>query len=190
MALLTLAIGTAPVWGQVPAAISGKVEDASGAAVRGAAVTVKSLETGATRVVATDEAGHYRVLSLPLGRQEVKAEKAGFRAAVRDGINLEVGQEAVVNLQLQIGDLSQEVDVSEESSVVNTTTSSVSGLVGERELKDLPLNGRSFDNLMTLNPGVINYGLKSANTSTSSGNTFSVAGRRPADNLVLLNGIE
>ena len=74
--------------------------------------------------------------------------------------------------------------------MVNTTTSSVSGLVGEREVKDLPLNGRSFDNLMTLNPGAINYGLKSAGTSTSNGNTFSVAGRRPADNLVLLNGIE
>ncbi len=73
--------------------------------------------------------------------------------------------------------------------MVNTTTSSVSGLVSEREIKDLPLNGRSFDNLMTLNPGVINYGLKSANTSTSNGNTFSVAGR-PMDNLVLMNGIE
>ena len=80
--------------------------------------------------------------------------------------------------------------VDEEIPVVNTTTSSVSGLVGEREVKDLPLNGRSFDNLITLNPGVINYGLKSANTSTSNGNTFSVAGRRPMDNLVLLNGIE
>ena len=74
--------------------------------------------------------------------------------------------------------------------MVNTTTASVSGLVGEREVKDLPLNGRSFDNLMTLNPGVINYSLKSADTSTSNGNTFSVAGRRPMDNLVLLNGIE
>jgi hypothetical protein len=96
----------------------------------------------------------------------------------------------VVNLQLAIGDLSQEVNVSEQTPVVNTTTSSVAGLVGEREVKDLPLNGRSFDDLMTLNPGVINYGLKSANTSTSNGNTFSVDGRRPADNLVLLNGIE
>ena len=63
-------------------------------------------------------------------------------------------------------------------------------MVGEREVKDLPLNGRSFDNLITLNPGAINYALKSANTSTSNGNTFSVAGRRPMDNLFLLNGIE
>src|ERR1019366_3310030 len=63
-------------------------------------------------------------------------------------------------------------------------------LVGEREVKDLPLNGRSFDNLITLNPGAISYTLKSANTSTSNGNTFSVAGRRPGDNILLLNGVE
>ena len=175
---------------QVTAAISGKVEDASGAAMKGAAVTVKNLETGATRAVTSDDSGDFRALSLPIGPYQVRAAKAGFKTEVRNGVNLVVGQEAVVNLRLQIGELSQEVTVSEETPVVNTTTSSVSGLVGEREVKDLPLNGRSFDNLMTLNPGVVNYSLKSANTSTSNGNTFSVAGRRPADNLVLLNGIE
>src|SRR5436190_24385232 len=74
-------------WTQVTAAISGKVEDATGAAVGGATVTVKSLETGATRTVMTDEAGNYRVLSLPLGAQEVRAEKTGFNSAVRTGIN-------------------------------------------------------------------------------------------------------
>ena len=68
-----------------------------------------------------------------------------------------VGQEAVVSLRLDIGELAQEVTVAGGTPVVNTTTSSVSGLVGEREVKDLPLNGRSFDNLMTLNPGAINY---------------------------------
>ena len=176
--------------GQVTAAISGKVEDPSGAGMKGVAVTVENLETGATRSVLSDDSGNFRTLSLPVGPYQVKAEKAGFKTQIRKGVNLAVGQEAVVNLQLAIGDVSQEVNVSEESPVVNTTTSSVSGLVGEREVKDLPLNGRSFDDLMTLNPGVIDYGLKSANTSTSNGNTFSVAGRRPADNLVLLNGIE
>jgi hypothetical protein len=176
--------------GQVTAAISGSIEDASGTGVRGVAVILKSLETGATRTVTTDDTGDFRALSLPIGPYQVKAEKTGFKTEVRNGVNLVVGQEAVVRLRLEIGDLAQEVTVSEEIPVVNTTTSSVSGLVGEREVKDLPLNGRSFDNLMTLNPGVINYGLKSANTSTSNGNTFSVAGRRPMDNLVLLNGIE
>ena len=84
----------------------------------------------------------------------------------------------------------QTVTVSSESPIVNTTTATDSGLVGEEQVKDLPLNGRSWDDLITLNPSTINYQLKSANTSTSNGNTFSVDGRRPSDNLVLLNGIE
>ncbi len=188
--IATLLSSTTPAQ-VVTAAISGKVEDVSGAGVSGATVTVKSVETGATRVVTTGEGGIFKVFSLPLGPQEVKAEKSGFRTQVRTGIRLEVGQEAVVNLQLQVGDFVQQVTVSEEIPVVNTTNASVAGVVGERAVKDLPLNGRSFDNLITLNPGAINYSSeKSLNTSTSNGNTFSVAGRRPSDNLFLLNGIE
>jgi hypothetical protein len=183
---------TIPVtaWAQVTASISGKVVDASNTGVQGASVTVKSLETGAARTVTTGDDGDFRVLSVPIGPQQIRAEKTGFKTEVRSHINLAVGQNAVVNLRLEVGEISQEVTVVEETPTVNTTTSSVSGLVGEREVKDLPLNGRSFDNLITLNPGTINYGLKSANTSTSNGNTFSVAGRRPMDNLILLNGIE
>jgi hypothetical protein len=175
---------------QVTAAISGKVEDPTGSGVSGTTVTVRSVETGAVRTTTTDQDGNYSVLSLPLGAQEVKAEKQGFKSALRTGVNLEVGEEAVVNLRIEVGDLAQQVTVSEETPLVNATTSQTSGTVDEREVKDLPLNGRSFDDLIALNPGAINYELKSANTSTSNGNTFSVAGRRPADNLFLLNGIE
>ncbi len=175
---------------QVSAAISGRVEDATGSPVSGVSVTVKSVETGATRSVTTDADGNFRLLSLPIGQQELKAEKPGFKAISRTGINLAVGQEAVLNLQLEVGDLVQQVTVVAEAPVVNTTTSSVSGFVSEREVKDLPLNGRSFDNLIALNPGAISYGLKSPNTVTSMGNTFTVAGRRPLDNLFLLNGVE
>src|SRR5262245_30571212 len=177
-------------WAQVTAAISGRVEDASGAAVGGASVTVKSLETGAVRTVTTDETGNFRALSLPVGAQEVRAEKAGFASVVRTGINLVVGQEAVVDLKLEVGQVTQEVTVSADTSLVDTTTASVSGLVNERQIKELPLNGRSVDNLITLNPGSINYTYKSPGTVTSQGNTFSVAGRRPLENLFLLNGVE
>ncbi len=106
------------------------IADASGAGVRGVAITVKSLESGATRAVATDDAGDFRAMSLPLGPYQVRAEKTGFKTEIRNGVNLVVGQEAVVNLRLEIGDLTQEVVVTEDNPVVNTTTSSVSGLVG------------------------------------------------------------
>ena len=177
-------------WAQASAAISGTVDDASGGVVGGATITVKSLETGAVRTTTTTAGGDFSLVALPLGLQEVKVEKAGFKSEVRTGVNLQVGQDAVVNFQLELGEIVQQVNVVEDAPVVNTTTASVSGVVGEREVKDLPLNGRSFDNLIALNPGTINYTLKSANTSTSNGNTFSVAGRRPAENLILMNGIE
>ena len=191
--LVLLWLGTGLVWGQPQstASVKGRVEDAAGKAVMGATVTVKSLETGVTRTVLTDDSGGYRALSLPIGPQEVKAEKTGFKAAVRTGVNLAVGQEAVVNLRLEIGDVIQQVTVTADAPVVNTTTASVAGVVNEREVKDLPLNGRSFDNLLTLNPGAINFSaMKSAGTTTSNGSTFTVAGRRTSENLFLLNGIE
>ena len=176
---------------QVSAAIVGTVLDQSGGSVKDAKVVVKSLETGATREVTTDDNGYYRILSLPLGRQELTAEKEGFKTTVLDRINLVVGQEAVMNIVLSVVSADVTVDVTERTPVVNTTPSSVSGVVGERAIKDLPLNGRSFDNLITLNPGTINYSaMKSTNTSTSNGNTFSVAGRRTGENLFLLNGVE
>jgi hypothetical protein len=188
--LLCAMLWAIPGRAQVNATISGTVKDSAGAAIVGATVTVTSLENGTHRITATDREGTFRVLSLPLGPQEIKAERSGFKAALRTGIDLEVGQDVVVNLTLEVGEVSQQITVSGEAPLVNTTNAQASGFVGEREVKDLPLNGRSWDNLIALNPGAMNFALKSANTTTSSGHTFTVAGQRPMDNLVLLNGIE
>src|SRR5262249_34648715 len=159
--------------------------------IGGATVKVKSLETGATRTVVTEESGAFRIVALPLGPQELTVEKQGFKSEVRSGVRLTVGQEAVVNFRLEVGEITQQVTISEQVPIVNRTTASTAGLVGQREIKDLPLNGRSYDALLTLNPGAINYSaMKSANTSTSDGNTFTVAGRRTGENLFLLNGVE
>ncbi len=178
-------------WAQATASIVGTVTDQTGASIKEATVTVKSVETGAVRETVTDDHGYYRILSLPVGRQELKAEKEGFRAALRNQIDLVVGQEAVFNLMLPVGTANVNIEVKEENPVINTSPAAISGIVGERQIKELPLNGRSFDTLITLNPGTINYSaLKSPNTSTSNGNTFSVAGRRTSENIFLLNGIE
>ena len=177
-------------WGQVTAAISGRVEDASGASVSGATITVTNAMTGATRVVTTDANGNYRVLSLPIGVHALSVEKPGFETDMT-AVHLDVGEEAVVNLHLTVGQTSEQVTVTEQAPVVNTTTAPISGLVGEREIKDLPLNGRSFDDLITLNPGTINYSaMRSPNTTTSNGNAFAVDGQKPGDNETLLNGVE
>jgi hypothetical protein len=134
------------------------------------------------------------VASLPVGKYEVEAGLPGFKSELRTGITLVVGQQAVVDLTLQVGEMKEQVTVKGETSVVNTTTSQTSGLVGERQVKDLPLNGRSYDELVTLNPGVVNYTSQRAGgigTSNSVlGNMFAVSGRRPQENLYLLNDVE
>src|SRR5499425_2783121 len=187
-----ICFATGTIRAQVTASVSGRVEDSTGATIPGASVTVTSLETGAGRTATTNETGAYRVLSLPVGRYEVRAELSGFKAARQTGISLAVGEEAVVNLKLEVGAVQDEVTVTGEAPLVNTTTASVSGLVGEKQVKDLPLNGRSFDNLITLNPGAVNYSALKSGPSVGSGEGayFTVAGRRPYDNIFLLNGIE
>lgn len=183
-------LGSCPVQGQgfARAAIEGTVSDASGAAVPGAMVTVKHLETGLTRAVDADAAGNYRIEPLPVGEYELTAEKMGFQREVRRGINLVVAQEAVLNLTLQVGSIVQQVTVTEAAPLINTTTASTSGVISEQQIKDLPLNGRSFDQLLTLNPGTAN-----SSTNTFGGNSwtaFSVSGRRPETNRFIINGID
>src|SRR6202521_659885 len=185
MVLVLLSSNTG--FAQVTASLTGRVEDPSGAGIPETNVTVTSLETGATRTVTSDEGGAYQVLSLPVGRYDMKAEKTGFKAAVETGINLVVGQQGVVNLKLEVGSVGEQVTVTGEAPLINTTTSSVSGLVGEKQVKELPLNGRSFDLLITLNAGTINFTVnKSAANPGVGGNLFSVSGRRSAENVVLL----
>jgi hypothetical protein len=175
---------------QVSASMSGTVEDSSGAAIPVATITVTSLETGETRAVTTDEAGNYRVLSLSVGHYEIKAEKTGFETVTQTGIDLVVRQQAIVNLTLPVGAMQQQVTVTAGAPLVNTTTESISGLVNEEQVKGLPLNGRSFEDLITLNPGAVNYSADKQGSNQGFGNYFSVSGRRPGENLFLLNGVE
>jgi len=192
-AVLTL-LATATLRAQVSGVISGTVLDSSGAVLPSVGVAVQNLETGATRAAVSDGTGRYSMLSLPIGRYEVRAQKEGFRAEVRMGINLAVGQEATVDLVLQLGEVQQQVTVNGEAPLISATTTEASGLVGERQVKDLPLNGRSYDELLTLNPGVVNFTWEKTGgvgiSNSTVGNMFSVAGNRPQQNLFLLNGVE
>ncbi len=192
---LALALAIAPpIRSQVAAGITGIVTDASGAPISAATVTTKNLETGAVRSTTTDAAGRYVVLALPVGQYEVRVSKAGFKESVRSGIQLAIDQEARVDLNLQIGAVATQVIVTSDAPIVSTTTSDISGLVGAHQIRDLPLNGRSFDLLVTLNPGVVNFtSMKTGGTGISNSttaNNFAISGQRPQQNLFLLNGVE
>ena len=179
---------------QISANLSGTVTDQSGATVSGAAVTVKDLETGAIRTTTTGAAGEYQEFSLPVGRYEVRVAKQGFEEQIRTGIRLVVGQDARVDVNLSVGPVTQQITVNADAPLVSETTADVPGLVGEQQVKDLPLNGRSYDLLLPLNPGVVNFtsektgGIGISNSTT--GNNFAVSGNRPQQNLFLLNGVE
>ncbi|MDX6459459.1 MAG: hypothetical protein QOE55_3156 [Acidobacteriaceae bacterium] len=192
--LSLLLVFSVPAVAQVSAALSGRVTDQAGAGLPGATVTAKDTDMGIARETVTDTAGRYELPALPVGRYEVTATKSGFAVAVRSGIDLVVGQDAAADLSLKVGNVTEQVRVDANVSVVNTTTEDISGLVGEREVKQLPLNGRSYDLLLTINPGVVNFtwektgGIGVSNSTT--GNNFAVSGNRPQQNLFLLNGVE
>ncbi|MBV9342588.1 MAG: carboxypeptidase regulatory-like domain-containing protein [Acidobacteria bacterium] len=179
---------------QVSASLSGVITDSSGAAVSAATVNARSLESGTSRSGVTDQSGRYQFFALPVGVYEIRATKEGFAEGIRSGVRLVVGQDASVDLSLRIGEVTEKVKVTADAAVVNLTTQDISGLVGERQVKDLPLNGRSYDLLLTLNPGIVNFtwektgGIGVSNSTT--GNDFAVAGNRPQQNLFILNGVE
>lgn len=159
-----------------------------------ATVTANNTETGALRRVTTDDAGRYQIIWLAVGEYEITIAKPGFQEAVRSGIRLVVGQDAIVDLALQVSAVETEVRVAEDAPIVTTSTRDIYGLVGEQQVKDLPLNGRSYDLLLPLNPGVVNFtSLKTGGTGISNSttaNNFTVSGQRPQQNLFLLNGVE
>ena len=186
--IAVIAVGTFPSFAQgSTAAISGVVHDATGGVIPGAIVIARHTDSGLTRTVQTNETGDYKMPSLPVGAYEVTANKVGFRQQARRGITLSVAQEAVVNLTLEVGELAEQVTVTEEAPLVNATLSSTSGLISEVQIKELPLNGRSFDQLLTLNVGTVD---NRSNVNNGAWTAFSVAGKRPETNRFLMNGID
>ena len=174
--------------------ISGDVVDPAGAAVTGAEVLVRNNETGSERKFTTAESGIFSAPSVAVGTYTVSVSRDGFAPLSRTGIVLTVGENVQLHLALTLGSVQQSVSVVDTPAVVDTSTLQTQGLVDERQVKELPLNGRSFDQLIQLNPASVSYTTQRSGgvgTSNSSvGNMYSVSGRRPQDNLFLLNGIE
>ncbi len=172
--------------------ISGTVTDPSGAVIPNAHVLVHDDDTGAQRSLTTNASGQYIASSIPVGAYTLSADAPNFAHYIRTAA-LTIGQSLNLNLALSVAG-SETVNVHDSQPIVNTSTEQTSGLVDSRQVKGLPLNGRSYDQLILLNPGTVNYtNQRSGGTGTSNssvGSMFSVSGRRPQDNLFLLNGIE
>ena len=174
--------------------ISGEVVDPTNATLDHATVLIRNEETGTERSLTTGSDGTFSAPSIPVGTYTVSVTREGLSPLNRTGIALAVGQSIHLHLILTIGSVEQSVTVEDTPPSVDTSTLQSQGLVNEREVKELPLNGRSFDQLVLLNPASVSYTTQRSGgvgTSNSSvGNMYSVSGRRPQDNLFLLNGIE
>src|SRR5206468_8385297 len=145
----------APVYGQVVGAtLSGTVTDPSGALIPGVQVSIKNTATGVSRAIVTDETGFYTAPNLLPGVYEVTASAAGFRTTVQSSITLSVGAQQRLNLSMQVGETNQVVEVNEAAPQVQLQSSAISAEVGASMVRELPLNGRDWASLATLQPGV------------------------------------
>ena len=186
LALLLMAI---PALAQLPTAtILGTVKDSTGAVVAGASVTVKNVDTGFSRTATTETDGSYRFNALPVGNYEEDVTDQGFNTESRTGLTLTVDQQAVVNISLTVGATAQRVVVTGEAPQVDTTSSSLGGLVSEQKIAELPLNGRNFLDLTALQTGVSSVGSTEGTVRGFGGDIFTSNGAPTRSNNYMLDG--
>src|SRR6202162_4862012 len=179
---LVLAVAVPVISQTTTGRILGTVSDQSGATVAGAAVVVTDIQRGTTRAVASDASGDYVVTELQPGVYKVRAEAKGFKTVERINIVVEVAEDLRVDISLPTGQVSETVIVTDEVPLVNTTSSTLGGTLSNDVINDLPLNGRNYENLLQLRPGVVRY--PGGGFSTTSTN-----GLRAEDNAYMVDGL-
>jgi len=186
--LLAVSVLTAPsAFAQTGATLAGTVTDVSGGVLPGTHITARHLSTGAAREIAADSEGRFTLAGLPAGEYEVRADLSGFRTLVRAGIHLTVGENASIQLVLQVG-AAETVTVSGAAPQVNTRSSELSYLVDQRTIAQIPVNGRNYTDLMSLLPGVTPFANRDNGSVVAHGSAMSVNGQNPRTNVYLLDG--
>ena len=188
---VVLSVAGSPLLAQISTAtIEGTVSDSTGAVLPGVEVTLTNLDNGQTRLAISGDEGRYTSAQLASGNYEVRAELAGFQAGVRLGLRLLVGQRAVVNFTMEIGSISEEVVVTGEAAMVNTTSSTLSEHISEVQVHNLPLNSRNLVDLSLLTPGVVKLQMAPSGgvIQGAAGTRVSVAGARIYQTGYILDG--
>ncbi len=177
---------------QITGSIRGTVVDPSGAIVQAATVTAKQTETGLARSSVTDRQGEYVLVELPIGHYQLEVRAPGFQKYLQQGISLDVNESATVGIHLKLGAETQQVEVSADAALVQSTVSSLGQTVMEHEILDLPLDGRNFSQLGTLQPGVVPLtpGLLEAGGPARQNQAYAVDGQRPESNNFMIDGAD
>ena len=197
IALAFLPVLCTPAYAQVTGAtLSGTVADQSGGVVPNAGISIKNLATGVSRAVKTDAAGFYSAPNLLPGNYEITATAPGFSSQVQSGVELTVGAQQVLNFAMQVGQVTQAVQVTAEAPTVQLASSAISAVVSATTVRELPLNGRSWTDLAALQPGVSgvtpiqpDFAVGGDRGNRGFGNQISVAGDRPEQNNFRLDGV-
>src|ERR1700733_979457 len=177
---------------QITGSIRGAVVDPSGAIVQAATVNAKQTETGLARSSVTDRQGEYVLVELPIGHYQLEVRAPGFQKYLQQGISLDVNESATVGIHLKLGAETQQVEVSADAALVQSTVSSLGQTVMEHEILDLPLDGRNFSQLGTLQPGVVPLtpGLLEAGGPARQNQAYAVDGQRPESNNFMIDGAD
>ena len=191
-ACLAVAMLLTPCWASAQGttgSISGTVTDESKAVMPGVTVTAKNTETGLERAQVTDNQGRYRVLDLPPGPYIVTVELQGFAPIRREELTVTIGKDLLVDVELKVKGVAEQITVSGESSNVSLGTTTIGGVVTTQQIAELPLNGRSFMQLATLQPGVIVSRATAKDFTGGFGNTqLAIGGARPEQTGYLMDG--
>ncbi len=172
------------------ATILGIVTDPSGGAVPDANVQATNLTTGVEQNSTTNTQGRYLIPDLQVGEYEIRAKKTGFQVLIKRGVTLSVGAEVVVDMPLTVGQISQTVTVESDVPQVETASAALSSLVEPVQIRELPLNGRNFEQLILLAPGVQTIANIGKSVFYGNANAFSVSGSRPSGQQQLLDETE
>jgi len=184
-----------PAIAQTQASISGVIHDSTGAVIPGVMVTVTNPATNFTRNAISNEAGVYNFPSLQPGQYDIKVELPGFRTITQKDVELQVQQSARIDFTLQVGELSQTVEVSGTAALIATENATVGTVIENKRILEMPLNGRNFLQLTSLSPNV-SYGFTTAGQEdqrqggSRAAQNISVAGQRSAFNHFTLDGVE
>ena len=189
-ALVGLSFGWSAAAQQITGTIRGTVTDPSAATVQGASVTATQVETGLTRNAATDRLGEFILLELPVGHYTLRTTAKGFSTYIQQGIVLDMNETATVPVRLALGTETQKLEVQADAQLIQSTVTSLGKTVTERDVLELPLNGRNFAQLGLLQPGVVPLtpGLAEAGGSLRDGQAYAVNGQRPESNNFLIDG--
>lgn len=177
-----------PASAQSTGSILGAVKDTSGAVIGDATITITNTETNLVRTVTSGADGSFRASALPVGQYDIRVEKTGFSTQTQRGMKLEVAQELVANISLQVGTMTQEVQVTGEAPLVNTTGSSLESMVNEQRMSDLPLNGRNYVDLTLIQPGIAPGNNAKTGAVGMAGSWFSANGAPVRSNNFMIDG--